>query len=480
MRRVETYVGQQVYEWLFSAQAQYTMTSIAKVCAALFGTSGVVANGLACTPTSPASMAVQIGPGELYQTAPLEATACGTLPADTAHTLLKQGVRLDTYTTPTFAAPATSGQSINYLIEAQYQDSDISLDPTSGVSPVVLQYYNAASPSTPWSGPNDSGASSNTFRDGIVAYQIKAGSAATSGSQATPSPDTGWIGLWAVTVAFGQTSITSANIAPYNGAPVLASPILTQVQQAPAIVGASRNLSMSVTAASASASLTADEIVVESALGGNTYKLSSFAKVINLATTGAGGMDTGAAPASGYVALYAIYNPTTGASALLATNATSTVAPNVYGGANMPAGYTASALVSVLRTNASSQFVPFCQNDRLVSVASANVLNSTASQATYASLSIASAIPKNAKTWSGTGSANCNAAGSTINSLNLSADGVNEIGSMVISNSASVANQGNFSPISNFPVLTPQTVFYKNISSTGTPVSLLYVSGYTF
>jgi len=228
MRRVETYVGQQVYEWLFSSQAQQTMTAIAKVCAAMLGTS-VTVNGLPCTPTTPASMTVQIGAGELYQLQALEATNCGTLPADTSHQILKQGIRLDTFTTGTFAAPVTSGQSINYLIEAQYQDSDISLDPTTGNSPVVLQFYNAENPGTPWSGPNNSGSTSNTFRDGTIAYQIKAGVAATTGSQVTPTPDAGWTGLWVITVPFGATSLTSSNIAQYTGAPVLPSGMLQSI-----------------------------------------------------------------------------------------------------------------------------------------------------------------------------------------------------------------------------------------------------------
>jgi microcystin-dependent protein len=222
MRRVETYVGQQVYEWLFSSQAQQTMTAIAKVCAAMFGTSGIV-NGLSCTPTSPATMTVQVGAGEIYQMEALEATTCGTLPADTTHQILKQGIQLGTYTTSSFAAPTTSGQSINYLIEAQYQDSDISLDPTTGNSPVVLQFYNSANPSQPWSGPNNSGSTSNTFRDGVIAYQIKAGAAATTGTQVTPTPDSGWIGLWVVTVPFGASSLTSGNISQYSTAPILPS-----------------------------------------------------------------------------------------------------------------------------------------------------------------------------------------------------------------------------------------------------------------
>jgi len=113
------------------------MIALAKVCAAAFGTN-TFANGLPCTPTTPAGMTLQIGAGEIYQMEPIEATACGTLPQNTASSILKQGIQLGTYTTATFAAPGTTGQSINYLIEAQYQDSDISLDPTTGNTSVVL------------------------------------------------------------------------------------------------------------------------------------------------------------------------------------------------------------------------------------------------------------------------------------------------------------------------------------------------------
>jgi len=80
---------------------------------------------------------------------------------------------------------------------------------------------------------------------------------------------------------------------------------------------------MSVVSASASAVITADELIVEAGVGGMGYRLSSFNKTINLTAVGSGGMDTGAVPANGFVAIYAIYNPITGVSALLATDATS-------------------------------------------------------------------------------------------------------------------------------------------------------------
>jgi hypothetical protein len=68
-----------------------------------------------------------------------------------------------------------------------------------------------------------------------------------------------------------------------------------QVGQVAGVVGSARNLRAAVTVASASVNFTADEIVVETALGGARYCLANFNKVCNLATVGAGGMDVGAA-----------------------------------------------------------------------------------------------------------------------------------------------------------------------------------------
>ncbi|EOV5654830.1 TPA: hypothetical protein ACIF6B_005072, partial [Escherichia coli] len=102
------------------------------------------------------------------------------------------------------------------------------------------------------------------------------------------------------------------------------------------VVGQAVNQKMSVAIASASATFTADQVIVGESLSGKQYRVSSVSETINLTTTGAGGMDTGAAPASGWVAIYLIYNPTTNTSALLGVNTTTVVAPTVYGGANMP------------------------------------------------------------------------------------------------------------------------------------------------
>ncbi len=113
-------------------------------------------------------------------------------------------------------------------------------------------------------------------------------------------------------------------------APGLQSGHAIQFGQLTGLVGSMRNAKMSVTAASASATFTADQVVVGTALNGLEYLLPSYSQTINLAITGAGGTDTGAAPVSRYVALYAIYKPSTGATSILATNATIAVAPTIF------------------------------------------------------------------------------------------------------------------------------------------------------
>ncbi|MBN3004525.1 hypothetical protein JW897_12340 [Chromobacterium alkanivorans] len=235
------------------------------------------------------------------------------------------------------------------------------------------------------------------------------------------------------------------------------------------VVGTMRNALMSVTAASASATFSADEIVVESALGGTAYQLANFSKTINLATTGVGGMDTGSAPVNGFVALYAIYNQANGTANILAINATSSVVGNIYGGANMPAGYTASALIGVWPTNGSGQFVVGYQVDRQVSPAPVQVISSGAATS-YTSLSIASAVPKNARSCEGY--ASLNGTGSGMAYIAASGTGIAE--KIFAGNTSST--YGPAASFSNLPMITAQTLYYKQANGSVN----IFISGYTF
>lgn len=126
------------------------------------------------------------------------------------------------------------------------------------------------------------------------------------------------------------------------------------------------NGKMTLVAASATGNFTADEVTVETALGNVSYKIGSYAQAINLAVVGAGGMDVGAAPVSGYVALYAIAKTGGTLPSILACNVT-TSSGEIYAGANMPAGYTLSKLLAIVPTNGASQMVAGQVRDRMFS-----------------------------------------------------------------------------------------------------------------
>lgn len=190
---------------------KYAMLGLAKLASSLMGGNTYV-HGLACTPSSPASMVVNVAAGQIYSLQNIDGTAYSSLPADTTHSILKQGYVLDAQQF-TLTAPSTSGYSINYLIQATYADVD-------GGS-TVLPYYNASNPSVAWSGPNNSGTAQYTVRQGVCTVSLKAGVAATTGTQITPSPDSGCIGLYVITVAQGATTVTAGNIVTYANAPFL-------------------------------------------------------------------------------------------------------------------------------------------------------------------------------------------------------------------------------------------------------------------
>lgn len=187
------------------------MIGLAKLSAALFGTS-TFSNGFSAGQAVVPSLSFLVQPGEIYSLVNMDGTAYSSLAADTTHQILKQGILLDAATLTT-AAPVTAGQSINYLVEVAFAETDI--------NGVVLPYYNASNPAVAWSGPANSGTSQFTSRADQAVLTLKAGAAATTGSQVTPTPDANNVGLWVITVANGQTTILAANITQYVGNPTI-------------------------------------------------------------------------------------------------------------------------------------------------------------------------------------------------------------------------------------------------------------------
>ncbi len=188
-----------------------TMIGLGFLIQAALGTN-TVADGLACQPTTPASMSVVVGPGSMTQLCPVDTLAYGSIAADPTDLIMKMGINLE-LTTFELTAASSVGQSINYLIEASFQEVD-------GI-PVVLPYYNASNPAQSFSGPANSGSTQNTVRSQRVQLQTKAGLPGNTGNQATPAADSGWVGLYQITVSYGQTQITAGNIAVIPTAPFL-------------------------------------------------------------------------------------------------------------------------------------------------------------------------------------------------------------------------------------------------------------------
>lgn len=188
-----------------------TMIALGYLAQMVLGTS-TVADGLTCTPTSPATMTVNVGQGQLLSLQTIDSTGYGSLSSD-SDPLVKVGINAFGVTNFSTPAPSGAGNSVNYLIEAAFSETD-------GGS-VVLPYYNASNPSQPYSGPGNAGTPNYTARQQKVTLTLKAGSPAPTGTQTTPSVDSNNVGLWVITVANGASSVTSGNIAQCVGAPFI-------------------------------------------------------------------------------------------------------------------------------------------------------------------------------------------------------------------------------------------------------------------
>lgn len=241
-------------------------------------------------------------------------------------------------------------------------------------------------------------------------------------------------------------------------------------------VGQSLNLKCNVTTVSASANFSFDELCVGASLGGVKYMLPASNRAINLATVGAGGMDVGSAPASSFVGMYVIFNPLTGLSALLGVSAAA-VLPKIYGGSNMPSGYTASALVSVWQTNASSQFVVGYQAGSQIVHGDISVLSVGTVTTAYGPVAISGGVPQNAKTVSGLMSLTA-LTGSGGISINVASD-IAGIGRQGVSGFSGSTNSV-IAPFKDVVIVTPQLVYFNGTVNTITSYSVaMVVNGYS-
>ena len=223
-------------------------------------------------------------------------------------------------------------------------------------------------------------------------------------------------------------------------------------------VGDARNVAANQSTAGSSLAFTADQVIVVTALNGSSANLPSYSQTLNVSGTGAGGMDTGSAPTSGFVSIYAIYG--TSGTSILAQNA-ATSATSVYTGSHMPSGYTYSALISTWPTNSSGQLAVGNQVGRQISIYVSTLWNALSGglQNTWTSVSLSGIVPPNAKIvhgllgYTGTGS--------------YLANNNYQVGYVTAEN--------GFTSFS-LPIITSQTIYYSSQASAGTYVC---INGYT-
>lgn len=147
-------------------------------------------------------------------------------------------------------------------------------------------------------------------------------------------------GAWALTnlTAYARTVLAAADAAAARAALGLTSA---------AVQGMFRNLRASANGTSAAINVSIDEIAVESA--GNAYEtLRAVALVIDSASAGANGLDTGALAASTWYSVWVIWNGVTTAGLI----SLSETAPT------LPAGYTHKARVGWIRTDSTANKYP--------------------------------------------------------------------------------------------------------------------------
>lgn len=313
---------------------------------------------------------------------------------------------------------------------------------------------------------------------------------AVANNSSTPGANTDWVSINALLAAATETSRGTVELATAaettagssNAHAVHPAGLLAALQayNMPSTVGQSSRARATVPSASSSVNFFSDEIIVGTSVGGALRRLSNVSESVNLGTTGAGGMDVGAPPVAGFVALYVIFNPTTSDVALLATDATSVSPTETYTKANIPAGYTYSALAAVLRV-ASSQFVPQAMRGRSVSQVPKIVLNgSTTPRTTPFALNIASAVPLNCISCSGSIAINGSGAGPDL--LAAVGSSSNMEGQQQVTLNGSQSNPAISCSFSRLLIraISPPSIHYVATASVGTVLVSITISGYEF
>jgi hypothetical protein len=209
-----------------------TATALSWLFQDVLGSSAGLIAGLAATPTGPASLTINLAQGRVYQLSALDSTGYGSLASDST-VVVQQGTAA-AQTVTVSLADLTSGKSKWALIQAQVAQVDVvrSGDPTSG----ILQFWNAANPTQPLEGQANNGQPLPTVRTETATVNVIYGAIANTGVEVPPNPSAGFIGLYLIDLAFGQTAINSNQI--LVAGPSVGANVPSNYPQAPFLAGA--------------------------------------------------------------------------------------------------------------------------------------------------------------------------------------------------------------------------------------------------
>lgn len=174
----------------------------------LIGTYSPVFWGFDPTPSSPLSLTINVSEGWITAHTVTDATAYGALAADSS-VITQQGY--NPAQTITFeVSDLFETQSKWALVQIAYaqQDAIRSGDPNNG----ILPYINPDNPAQPFQGPGNNNTQQNTVRLSGVEVIVKYGAPAETGLHVPPSPDANFLPVFLVSLAWGQSTITSNQI----------------------------------------------------------------------------------------------------------------------------------------------------------------------------------------------------------------------------------------------------------------------------
>ena len=190
-------------------------------------------------------------------------------------------------------------------------------------------------------------------------------------------------------------------------------------------------------ASNTTATWTAESLVAQNS-SNQPVQLNAYNQTLNIATAGAGGLDTGAIAANTWYYVFAIYNPTGPTTSIIMSLSSS--APT------LPAGYTSKIRIGAVYLDGSSHIRGFLQEGPDVQHVVGNnlpapIIISSGSQTIWTAVSVASVVPTTASRIMGTVGAGTNSENGVAPNNSYNTNFSSQASGPVISNSGtSVSN----------------------------------------